>query len=321
MRISSFIKQLGQATHRFVFPATLVTAGIVAAGPPGQPTALGASATAGSPPSTTATREPVIAVRPAPLKAPAEYRLVYKFEANKDVHMPLSVDSKILVQKGPAATASTNQSTVERHFHVALVEGDGSAIVELFIDRVNLGYAFNGGAPTNYDTNTPGPPPRGFEAVKQSVGPHGLVRFSPVGAVLPVAGIKSDPSTDPSDSFLDPLPAKPVRIGEEWIDDIKVKVAVGRNLNQRITLRRRYTLEAVNGNLATIRLRTMEITPVEDPQIRAQLVQRTPEGTITFDLERGAITARELTCSRTETGVMGEGSAIAATTHWKGSLR
>jgi hypothetical protein len=290
----------------------------------GPSTALGASATAGSPPATTATREPIIAVRPQPLKAPgapAEYRLVYKFQANKDVHMPLSVDSKILVQKGPAATASTNQSTVERHFHVAKVEGDGSAIVDLFIDRVNLGYAFNGGAPTSYDTNTPGPPPRGFEAVKRSVGPHGRVRFSPLGAVLPLPGIESDPSTDPSESFLDPLPAKPIHIGEEWIDDIKVKVAVSRNLNQKITLRRRYTLEAVNGNLATIRLRTMEITQVEDPQIRAQLVQRTPEGKITFDMERGAITARELTCSRTETGVMGEGSAIAATTHWKGSLR
>jgi hypothetical protein len=110
-------------------------------------------------------------------------------------------------------------------------------------------------------------------------------------------------------------------VGDEWSDDFKVKVTVSRNLSQKITLRRRYTLESVNGNVATIHQRIVEITPVQDPQIRAQLVQRTLEGTITFDLERGVATARDLTCSRTETGIMGGEGMIAATTHIKGSLR
>jgi len=80
-------------------------------------------------------------------------------------------------------------------------------------------------------------------------------------------------------------------------------------------------LESVSGNLATIRMRTVEIPPVQDPQIRTQLVQRTPEGTITFDIDRGLTRSRDLTCSRTETGIMEGGGMIAATTHWKGSLR
>ncbi len=139
--------------------------------------------------------------------------------------------------------------------------------------------------------------------------------------VSPLPGVSPSPATDPSESFLDLLPAKPVHVGDEWFDDIKIKVMISRELTQKITLRRRYTLESVNGNVATIHLQTVEITPVQEPQIRAQLVQRTPEGKITFSLERGAITARDLNCARTETGIMGEGSQIAATTHWKGSLR
>jgi hypothetical protein len=138
---------------------------------------------------------------------------------------------------------------------------------------------------------------------------------------MPLPGVVANPSSDPSESFLDLLPTKPVHVGDEWFDDIKVKVSVSRTLNQKIAFRRRYTLESVDGDTATIRLRTSEITPVEDPHIRAQLVQRAPEGKITFSLERGQITARDVSCNRTETGIMGEGSQIAATTRWKGTLR
>ncbi|HXY33215.1 MAG TPA: hypothetical protein VEI07_03245 [Planctomycetaceae bacterium] len=235
--------------------------------------------------------------------------------------MPLSVDAQIVVQRGPAAQTTTSQSTVERHFHVVSVAADGSAIVQLFIDNVRLSYAFNGGTPIVFDSNKKDQATGEFQKVQESIGPRGIVRFSPQGKVLSLTGGKPDPSTDPSESFLDLLPEKPLHVGDEWSDDIKVKVSVGRGLNQKITLRRRYILESVDGNVATIRLFTVEIPPAEDPQIRAQLVQRTPEGTIKFDLERGLVTSRELTCSRTETGIMEGSGMIAATTHWKGWLR
>jgi hypothetical protein len=321
MRSSSFIRPCG-LVDRPLLAAAL--AGAVLAGGAAQGSAAATESTSAPAPNAeaaaSATRHPIAAVRPVPLKTP-EYRLLYKFHANEDVHMPLSTESQMVVQKGPATVTSTNQSTVERHFHVVSVEADGSAIVDLFIDNVKLSYSFNNGKPTTYDTSTKEPPPRGFDSVRDSVGQHGRVRFSARGNVGPAPGVSPSPATDPSESFLDLLPAKPVHVGDEWFDDIKVKVSISRNLNQKITLRRRYTLESVDGDVATIRLRTAEITPIEEPQIRAQLVQRAPEGTITFSLERGAITARDLNCARTETGIMGEGSQIAATTHWKGSLR
>ena len=100
--------------------------------------------------------------------------------------------------------------------------------------------------------------------MQSCIGPRGLVRFSPQGTVRPLPSSIPDPSSDPSDSFLDVLPAKPVHLGDEWSDDFKVKVTVSRNLTQKITLRRRYTLESVNGNVATIHQRIVEITPVQD---------------------------------------------------------
>jgi hypothetical protein len=321
MRISSFVIRRRGPIGRHLLVATALASAALTAGPAQRQNALAESTTA---PVSTAgsvvTRQPIAAVRPGPLKS-AEYRLAYKFRPNEDVYMPLSVDSKIHLQKGPVEQISANQSTVERHFHVASVAPDGSAIVDLFIDNVELSYSFNNGTPVVFNTKQKGSPPPGFQGVQNCIGKRGRVRFSAQGTVLSLPNSSPDPSSDPSESFLDLLPAKPVHVGDEWSDDFKIKVSVSRNLNQKITLRRRYALESVNGNVATIRLRIVEITPVEDAQIRAQLVQRTPEGTITFDMNRGVTTARELTCSRTETGIMGGEGMIAATTHIKGSLR
>ncbi len=330
MRIASFLGRAGKSTFRLVTVATFAVASVAVFGTvaPAEPTTTPAAAS-------TPARQPIAAVRPDAISPaavkpeavkpavvkPTEYRLVYKFLLNQDVHMPLVTDSRIQVQKGQAVTTTMNQSTVDRHYHVDAVDPDGSAIVHLFIDNVKLTYSFNDGKPISYDTSKRDLPPRGFEGVNRSIGPHGTVRFSPQGNVLPLPGPLNDPANDPSESFLDPLPSKPVHVGEEWFEDFKVKVAVSRNLTQKITLRRRYTLESVDGKIATIHLQTSEITPVQEDQIRAQLVQRTPSGKIQFDMERGVTVSRDLSCSRTENGVMGEGSQIAATTHWKGTLR
>jgi hypothetical protein len=324
MRLSSFTGRSCLAwpchTYRQLLAAAALAAAFLTTTGAREP-ASGESTAPPSAPATAPARQPIAAARPEPPK-PTEFRLAYKFLVNQDVRMPLAVDAEIHVQKGPSVTNSTNQSLVDRHYHINSVESDGSAIVDLFIDKVRLSYAFNGGRPIVYDTSKDPLPPRGFEEVSRSIGPHGRVRFTPQGGLLPLSGgAPSDPATDPSESFLDLLPANPVKIGDEWFDDIKVKVAVSRNLAQKITMRRRYRLEAVNGNLATIHLRTTEITPISDPQMRIQLLQRAPEGNITFDIDRGVTVSRDLDCSRTETGAMGEGSQIVATTHWKGTLR
>ena len=131
MRISPFIRWPRLFNRKLLAAAALGLAPVATCSQPMR-AALGESTTA---PVSTAgpnvTRQPIAAVRPGPLKA-AEYRLVYKFHPNEDVYMPLSVDSQIRVQKGPAEQISSNQSKVERHFHVVSVEpgwlGDRRAV-------------------------------------------------------------------------------------------------------------------------------------------------------------------------------------------------
>ena len=129
------------------------------------------------------------------------------------------------------------------------------------------------------------------------------------------------PTDDASENFLDTLPDHPVHIGDVWKDDIKVPVSISKDLHQKLILRRYYRLESVDGNVATIHLSTSELSPVADPMIRAQLIQKLPEGKILFDMAKGVVTSRDLRCVRIEAGVMGAGSVVAGNTSLKGSLK
>jgi hypothetical protein len=92
-------------------------------------------------------------------------------------------------------------------------------------------------------------------------------------------------------------------------------------LTQKITLRRRYKLTAVNNNVAIIRVEIAEVTPIEDPQVLAGLVPLTPKGIVLLDIEQGTLTLRDLHCDRTEIGALGPASSVAGVTSTRETLR
>jgi hypothetical protein len=79
-------------------------------------------------------------------------------------------------------------------------------------------------------------------------------------------------------------------------------------------LQRTYQLAEVNGSIATIKLKTARITPVNDPQIEVQLMQRTPSGSIKFDLDQGRIVSMETVVEQTVLGAAGPKSSMSAAT-------
>lgn len=269
----------------------------------------------GSPPAKTEAAKPNAGSKDAP------YRFAYKFAPNQDVHMDLIVKTQVEVQKGPFKQAAKNESHAERHFHVVSVTADGVATLELYIDSVKLTNSFDNSPAVSFDSRSKVTPPQ-FENVRDCIGKlSATMKVDRFGKLVSILRVGLTPTEEAGDNFLDVFPDRPLRIGDEWTEDIKVPVRVTKNLQQKITLRRRYRLTSVEGHLAKIHVATSELTQVDDPVVRAQLVQKTPEGTIVFDMERGLVTSRELRCIRTETGVMGEGSTIASNSSLKGTVK
>jgi hypothetical protein len=91
---------------------------------------------------------------------------------------------------------------------------------------------------------------------------------------------------------------------------------VGGNLQRDVELSRRYALEQVEGDLATISMKMSVLTPINDPIVRGQLIQRTPSGEIVFDLKRGLIVSRSQKLDKIEVGVAGNDSSVRAVSEY-----
>ncbi|MGE0377138.1 MAG: hypothetical protein AB7Q45_17140, partial [Planctomycetaceae bacterium] len=106
------------------------------------------------------------------------------------------------------------------------------------------------------------------------------------------------------------MPEGPVAVGETWKQRFETEVLVDQKLRKTVTLLRTYRLAGVENDRATIELQTAVITPLHDPAQEAQLIQKTPNGTIEFDLKRGVMLSRATAVDREVVGFNGGKSRI-----------
>ena len=108
------------------------------------------------------------------------------------------------------------------------------------------------------------------------------------------------------------FPEQPVKLQGAWKETLTVDVMVDRTLKRPVKLLRTYKLEKVEAGIAEISLQTVVITPLDDPALEAQLIQRTPAGVVRFDIENGTLLSRKLTVEDSVIGAFGAQSSMAA---------
>lgn len=279
-------------------------------------------------PASPASPKAVQAPKPGETEPEQGYLLRYKFRPDARLEYEVSHRMRIELKKKEISQTVLNESEARKHFRVVDVASDGTATLVSVIDHVEMTARSDNREPVEYDSSNP-PPPAEFEKVHQTIGkPLVRVRVSPRGKMLSVerllpemlqrklgspGGKAATPDTAPSKNFLIVFPDDPVAVGETWKDDrLQVPVSVGRQLQKTVKLLRRYKLVSVRDGRARISLQTSVLTPVNDPHVRAQLIQRTPNGTILFDIDAGRIVRRTLELDKTEIGVFGGGSSMRA---------
>ena len=126
-------------------------------------------------------------------------------------------------------------------------------------------------------------------------------------AVPPQKKKENDPG-----SFLMTLPADSVAVGDTWKETISVPVRVTQEINREVPILRTFRLDAVENEIATISFRSSIETSVKGPTVRSQLIQATPRGTITFDIERGVMLRRVMRYNETVVGALGNESVLSS---------
>jgi hypothetical protein len=283
---------------------------------------------------------------PAPAENPAaeKYKLTYKFLPNQVMHYEVFNETEITTTVKDETETVTNSSESKRHYTVKAVdENTGAADLELSIDWVHMVASFQNPArtktePIEFQSDDPEKQPKQFQDVRATVGkPRATIRFSPAGKVVKVLkgaapppakaskqlsqGPAAPPVTEASpETYFLPLPDEPVAVGTTWKERVDVLLRDDQKNLNKITIQQNLRLAEVTGRRATIELRTFVLTPVANPAIEGQLIQREVSGNLVFDIDRGVVLSRETSVDKTVIGAFGPKSSMQARSTYREKL-
>jgi hypothetical protein len=154
-------------------------------------------------------------------------------------------------------------------------------------------------------------PPPGYEGVRASLRvPLVRLRVTPDGRVLERRELRPCPQAASGDLVIVPFPDEPIEEGHTWTIPDEVIVEVPNGPRKAVRTRLRYRLEAVCDGIATIAVDTTVLTPLDNPQLEARLLERIWNGNIRFDVERGQILGRTTSIDRRVVGFGGPQSSL-----------
>lgn len=222
-----------------------------------------------------------------------KHTLAYKFTPGEEVRTRVAqvstVDTKI---KGQVSVAKSG-SISTKVWKIIAVDAQGNITLENSVADVDMWQSVTGKPEAKYNSLTDKNPPLGYQYVADSIGkPLATVTITPSGKLMERKSDLPQINTGLGDIAV-PLPEGPVKEGDTWEtpEDIRLKID---DVNLTIKVRQFYRLVVVQTGVATISVETQVLTPVRDPKILSQLVQRMQKGTIKFDIDAGRLLHRQM---------------------------
>jgi hypothetical protein len=209
--------------------------------------------------------------------------------------------------KGVTQTAST-RSVSTKLWKIKRIEPTGNVVFEHQVEHVDMWQNVTGRQEVRYNSATDKTPPPGHEQVAASIGKTlSVVTMDRHGRI--VARDDRQQQFNPGIGDLTiPFPNQPIKAGATWSIPDEVRVRLDDGTVKKISTRQQYKLEKVEAGVATIGVQTQVLTPVSDPKVQSQLVQRLQRGTIKFDLDAGRLIHKQMDLDESVLGFNGPDS-------------
>jgi hypothetical protein len=256
----------------------------------------------------------ILAADDAPSAQPdvKKFTLQYKFKPGEVIRTQVlhrvSLDTTIA---GSTQTAETTSGSV-KVWKITDVDPSGKITLEHSVESVDMRQRVTGREEIVYDSKSGKAPPQGYEAVAKSVGvPLTQVTIDTSGKVLKRVDKLQNTTTDgQNNQMVIPLPSGSVAIGDDWNlpNDVTIQLEGGET--KIIKTRQHYVLEKVSNGVATISVATQVLTPVNNPKIQSQLIQRLTQGAIKFDIDAGRVLSQQLELDERVLGFNGVDSSL-----------
>ena len=238
------------------------------------------------------------------------YRLQYTFSPGevlncKVTHL-VTVETKI---RGVTEVAKT-RSVSTKTWRIEDVADNGEITFTYTVEDAKMWQQLTGRQEIRYDSTSDEEPPAEYRHVADTVGkPMATVTINPSGKI--VRRENAQPQFNPGIGDLTvPLPAKAIRVGQQWTTEGETVVRLPDQRVKRIKTRQVYKLTKVQTGIATISVQTQIITPVNDPVIQSQLIQRVKQGEVKFDIDAGRVRSQQMDIDETVVGFNGPNSIM-----------
>jgi hypothetical protein len=234
--------------------------------------------------------------------SPTKYDLRYKFKPGEVVRTKVIHQAAIRTTIDGSSQTAATVSTSIKVWKIEDVSSAGQIKFVHCVDHVKMRNAVSGREDVHYDSNKDQTPPPGFEDVAKRVGvPLTVVTIDNRGNILKREE-RVAPGPGQGSQLTFPLPKQPVAVGESWTipNDMRIRLQSGELKN--IQSRQKFTLEAVEGDIARIKVETQVLTPVRDPEIEAQLIENETNGTVRFNIAQGRLAGQQIDLDRQVVG-------------------
>ncbi|MDR1960187.1 MAG: hypothetical protein LBQ54_14275 [Planctomycetaceae bacterium] len=231
----------------------------------------------------------------------AEYLLRYQFHKGDilkwDVTQQIDMETQVATEQNQTNTFSRSTKV----WTVMDVDESGTATLEYSVENAEINNkAVTRNTPpgekpirkeesASYNSKkTEEEPNPFFNEVARSIGiPLAHITIDPRGKLLKKIQKAPYAAAAEENRIAIPMPEKPIKVGETWDVPNEIVLPQPGGIVQKIAVRERFTLEKVQNGIATIRYKTIRLTPVNDPKLKMRLIDKEPNGIIFFDITSG----------------------------------
>jgi hypothetical protein len=246
------------------------------------PTPVPAAASSGTP-STAASQA-----------ANGNFRLEHRLKAGEIVRTRTIHIANTITRIQGTEDVSESKTVSDKIWEVRSVSPDGMMTLEYRIDAVDMSQKQGDKEKITYNSRTDKEAPEIFSRVAETIAkPIATVTIDPSGTIVERDKQSKAPALGMGELAL-PLPKGPVAIGAQWSIPRECRVKLDDGTQKVMKLREQYTLEKVSAGMATIRIQTQPLTPVDEPSVEAQLMQQMSAGVAKFDIDRGRVVSKQL---------------------------
>jgi hypothetical protein len=245
-----------------------------------------------------------------PQSADTKYKLQYKLRAGESLYSKVIHFAETRTKMSDHEESSSSRTTSEKVWEVKSVDEKGNMTFEYRILSVDLAQRVGEKDEIKYSSESDSSAPDVFKKVAETVNkPLGLVTINPRGQVTSRDKDTKNPQLGMGELTI-PLPEEPIAVGSEWSVPREMRVKLEDGTQKTIKVRELYTLEKVSAGVATIRIESQPLTPINDPAVESQLIQQLSKGQIKFDIDRGRMLSKQLDWDEEAIGFRGDNTSL-----------